>query len=68
MRYVNARYEELKRGEAYRIYVTDSLNLQGQNKYLSMRYYDMINPKPNDERTGDEIALEVIKKAGIKMG
>ncbi len=58
--------------EAYRIYVTDSLRIIGENTakyagggYLKMRYIDAVTPKIEDERTGGEIAAEVIKKAGL---
>lgn len=39
----------------------------GENKRLTVRYVDMINPQPVDNRTGDEIALDVINKLGLKV-
>lgn len=35
--------------------------------YLAIDYDDIINPKPKDERTGDEIVLDVIQRTGIKV-
>ena len=35
--------------------------------YLSVSYNDIINPKPNDDRTGNEIAADVIRGAGLKI-
>lgn len=39
----------------------------GDNKRLTVRYEDIINPKPIDTRTGDEIALDVIQKLKLKV-
>lgn len=50
----------------YRLYVTDSLYYQAENKHLSVRYKDIIQPKKIDTRSGDEIALEVINRLGLK--
>lgn len=51
----------------YRVYVTDSLQLAGQNKYLTTRWAEMQDIGYKDARTGDEIALDVIKRAGLKF-
>lgn len=51
---------------AYRIYVTDSLFYQGQNQRLTSRYLDLLNRKV-DNRTGDEIARDVIVGAGLRF-
>lgn len=48
----------------FRIYVTDILKgLSGAN----VRYFDWIDRKPVDNRTGAEIAAEVMQKAGLKL-
>lgn len=67
MRYVVARYKMEQREMAYRIFVTDSLQLIPQNKYLTTRYKDSIKTKKKDNRTGDEIAADVIKRAGLSF-
>lgn len=58
--------------DAYRVYVTDALKVIGENtakyaggNYLSARYTDIAYPKPQDNRTGKEIAADVIKRAGL---
>lgn len=48
--------------------MTDSLRAAPQSMYLVRRFEDILYPKPEDERTAEEIAEEVIKRAGIKMG
>lgn len=76
MRYVVARYNEKQRDMAYRIYLTDSLKYIAENtarsvssdgKYLTVRYIDIIEPKPQDNRSGDEIAIDVITRAGLSF-
>ena len=53
---------------AYRVYVTDCLKLIAENTgniSLKLRYYDIIQPKKVDTRTGDEIVEDIIKRAGL---
>jgi len=56
----------------YRVYTTDVLlgifnRLLPQGNVIKERYYDMITPAKTSEKSGDEIALEVIRKAGLKV-
>ena len=67
MRYVEARIEEHHREEAYRIYVTKSLQLIPQKKYLAKDYYDILKPQNVDNRSGDEILLDIMHRAGLKF-
>ena len=60
--------EQTNRDEAYRFYVTRSLQLAPQNKYISATYDELLKPKKVDNRTGDEIAADIIKRAGLKVG
>ena len=53
---------------AYRVYVTDCLKLIAENTgniSLKSRYYDIIHQKKVDNRTGDEIVADIIKRAGL---
>lgn len=65
MRYVEARIEEFNRDEAYRIFVTTSLQLAPQQKYLTKGYSELLERK--EEKSGDEIAVEIMQKAGLKF-
>ena len=74
MRYVTTRYQSQQRDLIYRIYVTNCLRIITENtakhvggNYISAEYEDLINPKKKDNRTGDEIAADVIRNAGIKV-
>ena len=74
MRYAVARYQSQQRDLAYRIYVTDCLRIISENtekmgggSYIAAKFVDIINPKPADNRTGEEIAADIIKLAGIEV-
>lgn len=60
----------------FQIYITDALKCLNDNvaktlggSTLKVRYYDLLESgnKQENEKTGDEIALEIIKKAGLKV-
>ena len=57
--------DEHNREEAYRIYISKSLQLNPQNKWLEKDFYSLLNPKAEDDRTSNEIALDVMKRAGL---
>ena len=74
MRYAMARFNHHQRDLAYRIYVTDCLRIISENtaktgggSYITAKFSDIINPKPVDNRTGEEIASDIIKQAGIEV-
>ena len=74
MRYAIARYQSQQRDFAYRIYVTDCLRIVTENtakmsggSYITAKLSDIINPKPVEKRTGEEIAADIIKRAGIEV-
>ena len=59
MRYVLARIEQNNRDEAYRFYVTDALKALGG---FDKRYADIIEFKPPEKRTPDEIINNIRSK------
>ena len=74
MRYAIARYQSQQRDLAYRIYVADCLRIISENtakisrgSYINVKLADIINPKPVDKRTGEEIAADIIKRSGIEV-
>ena len=74
MRYAMARFNQHQRDLAYRIYVSDCLRIISENtakigggSYITAKFEDIINPKPVDNRTGEEIAADIIKLAGIEV-
>ena len=52
---------------AYKIYISDTLYHQAQNQRLNVRYLDLLDTKPKDNRTSDEIILDVMKTAGLRF-
>ena len=74
MRYAITRYQSQQRDLAYRIYVSDCLRIISENtarmsngSYVTAKFSDIINPKPVENRTGEEIAADIIKRAGIEV-
>ena len=74
MRYAMARYQSQQRDLAYRIYVSDCLRIISENtakmgggSYITAKLADILNPKPVDNRTGEEIAADIIRRAGIEV-
>ena len=39
----------------------------GGGDYITSKFSDIINPRPVDKRTGEEIAADIIKLAGIEV-
>jgi hypothetical protein len=64
-----ARYVEYQKGMAYRIFVTDALYENAEHLMIpsTERWIDIISPEKHEEeeRSGDEIAMDVIKNAGL---
>ena len=74
MRYAIARFNHHQRDLAYRIYVSDCLRIISENtakmcggSYITAKFADIINQKPVDNRTGEEISADIIKRAGIEV-
>ena len=74
MRYAIARFNQHRRDLAYRFYVSECLRIIGENtakvgggSYMTAKFEDIISPKPADNRTGEEIAADIINMAGIEV-
>lgn len=69
MRYVVARLEEYSREMTYRFYIANSLQNIPQGKYTTKTLYDlMYEPtEEDDEKSGDEIAFDIIMRAGLSF-
>lgn len=53
----------------YKTYVTDLLKTLAEinNITVSGRFIDLLNVSPEPEKTGDEIAKDIIERAGLKV-
>lgn len=74
MRYVITRYQSQQRDLAYRIYVSDCLRIITENtakfgggSYMELHFTELINPKPKDTRSGNEIFEDIVSRAGIEV-
>ena len=68
-------FSDMCEEKAFRSYIADGIKCiseaianQFGGSYLQERYTDIVSIPRTEEKTGDEIALEVIKKAGLKVG
>lgn len=59
--------------DAFQTYVAECMRMISENSakfggnYMSASLNDILHPKPKDTRTGDEIAADIIKRAGLKV-
>lgn len=74
MRYATAKASAEAKLTAYRIYVSDALMLIGKNTanfaggdFMQRRYVDIIGSAKQDTRTGEEIAADIIRRAGLEV-
>lgn len=65
MRYVIARLEEYNRDMTYRFYISNSLQNIPQNKYTVSTLYDLLYNEYKENLTGDDVAVNVIQRAGL---
>lgn len=74
MKYVYARMEKEHKETLYRAYITDTLQVIAENtarfaggKTISKRYVDFIRPDKYRGKTGNEVAADIIRRAGLKL-
>lgn len=68
-------FSERQQEKSFRIYVTDTLSYIAKNTakqvkegvYVGKRWIDIIEPKKEDDRSGDEVAMEIIEKLGLRV-
>lgn len=67
MRYAAARHQQMMHETAFRLYITDTLYYSARGQIPTQRYADLINikTKSKDNRSGEEIAADIIKRAGL---
>ena len=69
MKYMVARFLQETEDLSYRIYTTDMLRVvaMGQRVQSVQRFAELIDHAPKDQRSGDEIAADVISRCGLKV-
>ena len=69
MQYVLCRIRQYEKEVAYRLYMSDLFFYQARGKTQEQRYADIaFYKKKIDPRSADEIALDIIKRAGLHVG
>lgn len=69
MRYAIARYKSSQKELAYRIYITDSVQLLAQGKSLQKRFYDFLcnGASIEEDKPAADVAHDILFKAGIEV-
>ena len=67
-------FQKEQEDKAVKIYYAECLRIISENtakmgggSYITVKLADIINPKPVDDRAGEEIAADIIKRAGIEV-
>ena len=47
--------------------ISENTARKAGDRYLSLSYREIIHPKTVDNRTGDEIVEDIIRRAGLKI-
>lgn len=50
---------------AFKVYVTDSLYLMGQRKFIGCRWYDRVRPKVYEDIDAAAVVADVTERAGL---
>ena len=71
---IKRQAEDQAEDQAFKLYVAECLRVLTENtakmgggSYISASFADILNPKPVDDRTGEEIVAEIIQKAGLEV-
>lgn len=67
-----ARWRERDEREAFRVYLSESVRLMAQGKWIKEPFLSVVNggageSEAEDTRSGDEIAADIIEKMGLKV-
>lgn len=71
MDFITAFFKKEREEMAFKSYVADGIKIISENmgRGINIRFIDVLESlnKPKDNRSGAEIAAEVIKKAGLAV-
>lgn len=70
--YCVVQLQQEQKERSYKRYISEVLRLMGENvakaiggSYYASRWDD--RPQPEDDRTGDEVAMDIINRAGLRV-
>lgn len=71
--HVLSSIQQEQRQRRYQNYIADVLRLMGENvaglchgMYITTKWSDMADPQKQEERNADDIARDIIKRAGLR--
>jgi hypothetical protein len=67
MDFITALFSKEQQEMMFRVYVSEALKVLTENtgRGITTHYTDLISPKPKDNRSGEEIVADVIKRCGL---
>ena len=67
MNYITALFKKEQQEMLFRVYVAEGIKVLTENtgRGITTHYTDLISPKPKDNRTGEEIVADVVKRCGL---
>jgi len=67
LHYVRSAIEKDTEEYAFKVYMTDSVQMVGEQKHITKRWCEFVEDikKPVDDRSGDEVAAEVIMRLSL---
>lgn len=73
--YCISRWKREAKQEAYQSYIAEVLRLMGENvavlargSYIRSKWTDLTKEDKQDNRSADEIAEDIIRRAGLSLG
>ena len=68
MRYIEARIDDFKRDEMYRIFISETLRIAPEGKHITKTWSEFINQTEQEPVDAEEIINDVMLNAGLSFG
>lgn len=68
MRYIEARIDDFKREEMYRIFISETLRIAPEGKHITKTWSEFINQTEQEPVDAEEIINDVMLNAGLSFG
>lgn len=65
VQYAIGKKKEYQENLLYKTYVTDSLRLMGENKYLDTRWIDLITDNQIEDIDAESVVDDIVNRAGL---
>lgn len=68
MRYIEARIDDFKRDEMYRIFISETLRIAPEGKHITKTWSEFVNQTEQEPVDAEEIINDVMLNAGLSFG